>query len=327
LFKINEMDSIILKDLLQDGRKGFAEIAKEIRATKNKVWKRYKAMQRKGIITGATVQTNFSSFGYEAIATLLINVDAQQIEQFMDYIGKMSEVLAYRQYSNFYNVRAFATLTQINELDRVKQAIKRKLPTVGLKTYLWTDMRNMPENLKFIETSGIENNGNQHNLQSQTSARSNRMKIDDLDLKIMEKLESNGRAPFAEIAREMGTSTDTIVKRYYKLKENGAMKVSIQINPNVLGYAAILDFNIAFSSPGGPSGNVVEAIAKIPDVIIITKTSGDYDLQLTAMIRDVKQSFAIQDQISAIVGVTKMDVSTRKIPNEWPTSRQCLSTF
>ncbi len=46
------------------------------------------------------------------------------------------------------------------------------------------------------------------------------------------------------------------------------------------------------------SNPLVESLAKIPDVIIITKTSGDYDLQLSAMIRDTAQSFEIQDQIA-----------------------------
>ena len=62
-------------------------------------------------------------------------------------------------------------------------------------------------------------------------------------------------------------------------------------------------------------------------MIIITKTSGDYDLQVTAMIRDISESFAIQDQIARICGVTKMEVSARRIPDRWPTPQQYISTF
>ncbi len=67
---------------------------------------------------------------------------------------------------------------------------------------------------------------------------------------IVGKLAVEGRASFSKIAREMELSTDTVVKRYHKLKEKGAMKVSIQINPNKIGYTSILDFNIAFTTPG-----------------------------------------------------------------------------
>jgi DNA-binding Lrp family transcriptional regulator len=77
----------------------------------------------------------------------------------------------------------------------------------------------------------------------------------------------------------------------------------------------------------GFSNSVVEELAKIPDIIIITKTSGDYDLQLTAIIRDIAQLFTIQDQIARICGVTKIETSARKIPDRWPTPQQYISTL
>jgi uncharacterized linocin/CFP29 family protein len=77
----------------------------------------------------------------------------------------------------------------------------------------------------------------------------------------------------------------------------------------------------------GFSNSVVEELAKIPDIIIITKTSGDFDLQVTAMIRDIAQSFAIQDEIARICGITKIEVSARKIPERWPTPQQYISTL
>jgi DNA-binding Lrp family transcriptional regulator len=132
---------------------------------------------------------------------------------------------------------------------------------------------------------------------------------------------------FTRIAQEMKLSTDTVLKRYYKLKKNRSIKVSIQINPNKIGYKSILDFNVAFTTPGNFSDAIIESLARIQDVIIITKTSGDFDLQVTAMIRDIPQSFAIQDQISRICGITKIETSARKIPDKWPTPQQYISTF
>jgi DNA-binding Lrp family transcriptional regulator len=236
-------------------------------------------------------------------------------------------VRAYRQYNSVYNVRAVATLKDLNELDHVKQVIKRKLPTIGLKTYIWTGVRNIPENLNLAGTLKDTSEGNQRNSEHTIPALGERIIIDKLDKQIVEKLTLNGRASFTKIAKEIGLSTDTVVKRYHRLREKGAIKVSIQINPNKIGYASILDFNIAFTALCGLSDTVVEALAKIPDVIIITKTSGDYDLQLSAMVRDISQSFAMQDQIARICGVTKIEASARKIPDKWPTPQQYISTF
>jgi len=327
VLKISELDSKILKYLLQDGRKGFAEIAEECRVTKNKIWKRYMAMERKGIIKGATIQMNFGVFGYEALATLLINVEAQQIDRIMEYVEKITEIRAYRQYNSVYNIRAVTTLRSLNQLDQIKRAIRQKLPMMSLRTSIWTDVRNMPENLNLTRTCKTPDEKWRRETKKEFESRSDRVDIDDLDLQILEKLTKDGRASFNQIAREIGTSTDTIVKRYHRMKKNGAIKISLQIDPKKIGYSSILDFNISFTLPGIKPEAVVESLAKIPDVIIITKTSGDFDLQLTAMVRDIEQSFDLQDQIARTCGVTKMEASARKIPESWPTPQQHISTF
>jgi Lrp/AsnC family transcriptional regulator, regulator for asnA, asnC and gidA len=325
--KISELDSRILKDLLRDGRTGYDEIAANCRVTKNKIWKRCKAMEERGVISGATIQMNFGHFGFDALATLLISVDAQQIDQTMEFIEKITEVRAYRQYNSVYNVRAVATLRDLNELDHIKQIIKRRLPTIGLKTYIWTGVRNIPENLNLTGTLKDSRESYPRNLNKLCQRQNEHVSIDELDKQIVEKLTLNGRSSFTQIAKEIGVSTDTVVKRYHRLREEGAIKVSIQINPNKIGYNSIFDFNIAFMNLNGFSNSVVEELAKIPDIIIITKTSGDFDLQVTAMIRDIAQSFAIQDEIARICGITKIEISTRKIPERWPTPQQYISTL
>jgi DNA-binding Lrp family transcriptional regulator len=124
----------------------------------------------------------------------------------------------------------------------------------------------------------------------------------------------------------MDLSTDTVIKRYHKLIENNTVKVSVQVNPTIIGYRSILDFNIAFTTSSGLMENVIDSLSKIQDLIIITKISGDYDLHLTAMVRDLEQSFNIQDQISSVCGITKIETSSRKIPESWPTPMQHIST-
>jgi DNA-binding Lrp family transcriptional regulator len=282
-------------------------------------------MEQKGIICGATIQLNFPCFGYDALATLLISVDAQQVEQVMEFIGKITEIRAYRQYNSVYNIRAVAILRNLNELDYIKQVIKRNLPTTGLKTYIWTGVKNIPDNLDLL--GNLKPQGfNQTLTNSRTATENKEVTIDKLDREIISKLTLNGRATFTQIAKEIEVSTDTVVKRYHKLRERGAIKVCIQINPKKIGYTSIMDFNIAFTSQSSQSDTVVEALAKIPDIIIITRTSGDFDLQLTAMIRDVAESFNIQDAISRVSGVTKIEASARKIPEQWPTPQQYIST-
>jgi Lrp/AsnC family transcriptional regulator for asnA, asnC and gidA len=326
--KLNELDARILRILLKDGRTSYAELAEECGVSRNVAWKRCKAMERRGIIKGATVQINFTHFGFDALATLLISVNSQQLEQVMELIEGITEVQAYRQYNSVYNVRAIATLRDLNELDHVKQVIRQKVPTIGgLKTYIWTGVRNIPENLNLIGSLKNVAKSNQWNLNKTIDIPKDEKAIDELDKQIVAKLTLNGRASFTQIAKQIGISTDTVIKRYSKLRKNGSIKVSIQINPNKIGYSSILDFNIAFTTPGSSSNTIVESLTKIPDIVTITRTSGDYDLQGTAMISAISESFAIQDQIARICGITKIEANARKIPDRWPAQPLHISTF
>ena len=326
--KLNHLDAKILHILLKDGRTGYDELAEACKVTKNVAWKRFKAMEKKGVIKGATVQINYRHFGFDALATLLISVNADRIEQVMELMQKVTEVRAFRRYYSVYNVRAFASLRDLNELDQIKQMIKQRIPTIGLKTYIWTGVRNIPENLNLTGTLKNSDSKNQHEDLIQTvGAPKAETPIDELDKQIIAKLTLDGRASFTQIGKQIGVSTETVIKRYHKLKENGSMKVSIQINPHKIGYSSILDFNIAFAAQGSLANTVFVSLTKIPDIIAITKTSGDYDLQVTAMIRDISESFAIQDQIARISGVAKVEASARKIPDRWPTKQQQISTF
>ena len=324
--KICELDVKILKLLLQDGRRSFTDIAQTCGTTKSQIWKHYKIMEKNGIITGSTIQMNFDIFGYDALVNLLISVEAQQIEQVMNCIGRITEVHAYRQYNNIYNIRAVAILRNLNDLDYVKSAIRRQLPMIAIRTYIWTAVRNIPENLQIMPIQKNIEKNDETIEDTIVLSQTEKPKIDELDLQIVDQLTINGRMPFSKIAEKLNISTDTVLKRYHKLRKKGAMKVSIQINPNKIGYHAILDFNIASTSPVN-SSTTVGLLSKIPDVIIVTRTSGDYDLQLTAMIRDVEQFFRLQEEIARTPGVTKIETSARKIPSNWPTQRQHISTF
>ena len=328
MINLDQIDAKIIKLLLLDGRTSYDELADECGVSKNAIWKRCRMMEKKDIIKGATIQMNFSNFGFDALATLLISVNAPQLEEAMELIGKVTEVRAYRQYNSVFNIRATATLRNLNELDHVKQVIKQKVPTLSLKTYIWTGVRNIPENLNLANTSMETSVGVRQNSAEQTSSLSvNKAVIDGIDEQIVSELALDGRKSFTQISKKINVSTDTVVKRYNKLRQGDKIKVSIQINPNVIGYASILDFNMSFMTESGLSETVVESLTKIPNIIIITKTSGDYDLQVTAMVRDISELFAIQDQIAKICGITKIETSARKIPNKWPTPRQYISTF
>jgi hypothetical protein len=75
---------------------------------------------------------------------------------------------------------------------------------------------------------------------------------------------------------------------------------------------------------------VVDQISQIPDVISIMKTSGDFDLQIYAMVQNLEQFLSIKNQIGQIEGISKMELEINQFGERmarWPSPRQYISTF
>lgn len=64
----------------------------------------------------------------------------------------------------------------------------------------------------------------------------NEFKIDDVDLKIIECLQSYGRMTDSDVAKIVGVSNDTVKRRRVKLEEVGIIKIKALINPKTFGF-------------------------------------------------------------------------------------------
>jgi len=315
--------------LLKDGRKTVAGIAKETGLTKEIVYENFQEMKQKGIIKGATIHINYRGFGYQAVANLLINVEPAQADQLVEYIKKMRDIYALFSYGPKGNIRVVTTLKTLQQLDQVKDAIKGNFSILNMKTVIWTDVKEMNENLSITQQK-VSNTLKQKlpYLKSQNTGAILKEKegIDETNLKIAEILSKDGFTPFSKIAKEIGISDSTLKKRFEKLRKNGLLKVTAQIDPTKIGYRAMAIYYITFTL-NEDSSSTIEKISRIADVISIMKTSGDYDLQVYVMIRDIEQLLTLQDEFSKIAGIAKTDMDLIKVLDTWPTPRQYISTF
>jgi DNA-binding Lrp family transcriptional regulator len=316
-----------LKELLADGRQTDSEIAKKIGETKESVRRNISKMEKMGIITGATIHINYKIFGCKAVAHILINVDPQQEAQLIEYLQKMPGFYAFYSRRVKGNLDVVTILKTFEELNDVKDAIKRRFQILEMRTALWTDVKETNYNLSITSSDAKDSDAAVNYQVKPPVGSSQNVVINEIDQKIADKLAENGRMPIEELGSAIGTSSDTAKRRYEKLKKKGVLKVTVQINPNKIGYQAMCLFFTVMSTEN--SIGVIERIGKIPNIISIMKTAGDYDLQIWAMVKDLDQFLAIQDEIGKIRGITKMDLEVLPMDlwQSWPTPRQYISTF
>jgi len=320
---IDALDTIILQELLREGRRSFTSIAKDVGLTKEAVTKRAQDLKSSGVIVGATIQFNFQKFQYSAVAMILLSVDPVQVPQVINRMKEIPDVGGFRYYNSIYNIAAISRLKNLRDLELVKETISRKSSIHDIRTYLWLDVRNTPENIfpRSVVTNMPHEVGNIDNNRGQGS-----VKLDKLDMQIAEKLTANGRVSFKEIAEETKSSIDTIARRYKNLRKNNFLKVSIQINPLELGFQSILDFRIALVAQK-ETNQVVDQLSRICGVSYIVKIAGDYDLLLAALVKDTKDIIRINEEVAEVPNVKRIEGTLRQLRPVWPGQRQYLSTF
>lgn len=322
---IDYLDEQILEQLFEDGRKSFVEIGKACNTPYEVIIKRYKEMKKKGIIIGATTQVNYRFFGFNYMGIVVIDTgekDAEELKKFIQTIPNVISVLStYKKYS----ITAIVKLTNIQELDEIKDKIKKQSPTPGLTIYsnLWVEEKNMPENL-FLLSPQREQTENRINKKEKTPEE--QITFDDLDIQLIDKLSENGRQPFSEIAEELKSSVDTIIRRYDKLKKNKVLKVIIRIDPKKIGYQANAVFLVSLLSQGSIE-TTINSLSKMRNIVMLAKLVGEADIFLLSLIKDFNEYFSIRNQISKLPFTRILRVEIDETIPVFPFIAEQMSSF
>jgi DNA-binding Lrp family transcriptional regulator len=195
-----------------------------------------------------------------------------------------------------------------------------------VRTEIWTGSRNNKENLSILCEKGRLKSPSEIERSKRTNKTNKSADIDAIDLQIIEKLAADSRASFNRIAKQLKISTDTVARRYNTLKKDGVIKSLIQVDSAKLGYAADVIISIAVNSEHNLM-ETIETVEEIPDIVGLWKTAGAYDLEIYGKIRTLEELIDIQDEVSKLPGVTKMDtVLINRFPL-MPYPREHMSDF
>lgn len=132
--------------------------------------------------------------------------------------------------------------------------------------------------------------------------------MDRIDLGIIGELTEDARTSFRSIAKKLKVSPDTIANRYSKLMEDGVICGStVVIDPKKIGYQSMVVFMID-ANPKYFS-QILDKLISMPSIIIASKTIGDSDLIAIGVSKDFDDLENHVLKISALKGVTDVEVS------------------
>jgi DNA-binding Lrp family transcriptional regulator len=112
------------------------------------------------------------------------------------------------------------------------------------------------------------------------------VKIDEIDVKLIRALQKDARTSFADIAKDCGVSTDTISKRFKRMKKTGIVRgATVLLNPKSFGYDCVASLGIRVDHPH--LRDVVDFIKKLPEVVFCTSSMGRHNIFAIAVLKNV----------------------------------------
>jgi Lrp/AsnC family transcriptional regulator for asnA, asnC and gidA len=128
--------------------------------------------------------------------------------------------------------------------------------------------------------------------------------MDKLDLLILNELLKDAQQSFVKIAKKLGTSSNTIITRYNRMKQQGLIyKCTLSIDLSKLGYQGKV-FLLITLMPNKSKSETLSALKKIRNVIVVTEILGPFDLLAIApvinlnsvreLVKEVKRSPNVQ---------------------------------
>jgi Lrp/AsnC family transcriptional regulator for asnA, asnC and gidA len=108
--------------------------------------------------------------------------------------------------------------------------------------------------------------------------------VSDLDKRIIEHLQEDGRRPFTQIASDLGVSEAAVRARTGRLIERGILQVVGVTDPLKLGFQQMAMIGIKVEA--SRLIEVAEEIASFPETDYVVVTAGTYDILVECVAAD-----------------------------------------
>ena len=100
--------------------------------------------------------------------------------------------------------------------------------------------------------------------------------MDDLDLRIIELLQVNGRASNARVARDVGVSEGTVRRRLRRLIKDETIRVVAVPDPEKMGFNTVA--LIGIQADPDKIDEVAEGLAELAETQYVSLTTGSFDI-------------------------------------------------
>jgi Lrp/AsnC family transcriptional regulator for asnA, asnC and gidA len=133
------------------------------------------------------------------------------------------------------------------------------------------------------------------------------LELSELERSIVRILQVDGRAQYAQMARDLGVAEKTIARKVERLLEDHAIEITTATDPSLLGYRAAALVGVHCDGSRTPE-EVLAAVAELPSGDYAVRTAGRYAMLVEILCRDVAEMLdVIQREMLSIPGVSGVE--------------------
>lgn len=134
------------------------------------------------------------------------------------------------------------------------------------------------------------------------------MSLDRLDLRIIRSLSQDARKPYTTIADELDVSDATIRKRVKRMLKEGIIKqFNVLLDYHKIG--RIIKAFIGLRINPRMLNDIVEHLEPNPDVQVLYRTTGNVDLFIEVIVRDMEELNSFLESELNVDGITGTEVT------------------
>jgi Lrp/AsnC family transcriptional regulator for asnA, asnC and gidA len=125
--------------------------------------------------------------------------------------------------------------------------------------------------------------------------------LDELDKRIIEQLQQDGRRPYTQIAPAVGLSEAAVRQRVQRLIDAGVMQIVGVTDPKMVGFGRQAMIGLSVE---GDTRKVADALAALDEVVYVVLTAGSLDLLVEVVVEDDEHLLELlNNKIRSIDGV------------------------
>jgi Lrp/AsnC family transcriptional regulator for asnA, asnC and gidA len=135
-----------------------------------------------------------------------------------------------------------------------------------------------------------------------------KLNLDKLDLQIIHEMMDDAGISYADLGKKLFVSGGTIHVRIKKLQEIGIVRgTKLNVDLKQLGYD-ITAFVGIYLEKSSLYDQVAEDLKKVPEIIRINYTTGNYSMFIEIVARDINQlRHVLHDQLQKIRGIERTE--------------------